>query len=145
MLDRASGWLLSNGVSALPKISIVTPSFNSIRTIRETIESVRSQSYQDVEHIVMDGGSRDGTVELLKEYPHLIWTSEKDEGHYHAMNKGIMRATGEIVNILNADDCFRPGTLQAVGEAFQKHPDWEALFGDIQYVDAAPAGGLPLS
>jgi glycosyltransferase involved in cell wall biosynthesis len=118
-----------------PKISVVTPSFNSIHTIRDTIESVRSQDYPHWEHIVMDGGSKDGTVELLKEYPHLIWVSEKDEGHYYAMNKGIMRATGEIVNILNADDCFRPGTLQAAGEAFQQHPDWDALFGDIQYVD----------
>ena len=87
-----------------PKISIITPSFNSARTIRDTIESVRTQDYANREHIVIDGGSKDGTVELLKEYPHLIWVSEKDEGHYHAMNKGIERATGDIINILNADD-----------------------------------------
>lgn len=118
-----------------PKISIVTPSFNSIHTIRDTIESVRSQDYPHWEHIVIDGGSKDGTVELLKEYPHLTWVSEKDEGHYHAMNKGILRANGEIINILNTDDCFRPGTLRAVGEAFQRHPEWDALFGDVQYVD----------
>lgn len=118
------------------KISVITPSFNSIHTIRETIESVRSQGYPNCEHIIIDGGSKDGTVELLKEYPHLIWVSEKDEGHYHAMNKGILRATGEIVNILNADDCFRPGALSAVGEAFQRHPDWDALFGDIQFVNS---------
>ena len=124
----------------LPKISVITPSFNSIHTIRDTIESVRSQDYPRCEHIVMDGGSTDGTVQLLKEYPHLIWVSEKDEGHYHAMNKGILRATGEIVNILNADDCFRPGTLHAVGEAFQQHPDWDALFGDIRYVDGQGRG-----
>jgi len=122
-------------MSALPKISVVTPSFNSIHTIRETIESVRTQDYPNWEHIVMDGGSRDGTVELLKEYPHLIWVSEKDEGHYHAMNKGIQRASGDIVNILNADDCYRPGTLRAVGEAFAAHAEWDALFGDILYVD----------
>ena len=120
---------------ASSKISVVTPSFNSIHTIRETIESVRSQDFQNWEHIVIDGGSTDGTVDLLKEYPHLIWVSEKDEGHYHAMNKGILRATGEIVNILNADDCYRPGTLSAVNAAFKKHPEWDALFGDIQYVD----------
>ena len=119
----------------LPMISVVTPSFNSIHTIRETIESVRSQDYPNWEHIIIDGGSKDGTVELLKEYPHLIWVSEKDEGHYHAMNKGILRATGEIINILNTDDCFRPGTLRAVGEAFLQHPQWDALFGDVQYVD----------
>jgi GT2 family glycosyltransferase len=84
----------------------------------------------------MDGGSKDGTVELLKEYPHLIWVSEKDEGHYHAMNKGILRATGDVVNILNSDDCYRPGVLSAVGTAFQEHPEWDAVFGDIQYVDS---------
>jgi len=120
---------------ALPKISIVTPSFNSIHTIRETIESVRAQNYPNLEHIVVDGGSKDGTVELLKEYPHLRWISEKDEGHYHAMNKGIEMSTGEIVNILNADDCFRPGALEAVGAAFVKHPEWDGLFWDIVYVN----------
>src|ERR1700690_986114 len=101
-------------MSELPKISVITASFNSIDTNRETIESVRSQDYPHWEHIIMDGGSKDGTVELLKEYPHLIWVSEKDEGHYHAMNKGILRATGDVVNMLNADDCYRPGALPAV-------------------------------
>ena len=119
----------------LPKISVVTPCFNSTATIRETIESVRQQGYPDFEHIVFDGGSTDGTVELLKEYPHLIWVSEKDAGHYHAMNKGIERATGEVVAILNADDCYRPGALAAVGAAFAAHPDWDGLFGDVVFVD----------
>jgi glycosyltransferase involved in cell wall biosynthesis len=118
-----------------PKISVITPSFNSIHTIRETIESVLCQDYKNWEHIVMDGGSKDGTVEVLKSYPHLKWVSEKDEGHYHAMNKGIERAQGDVVNILNADDCLRPGALQAVAQAFDSHPGWDALFGDIQYVD----------
>jgi len=118
-----------------PKISVVTPSFNSSTTIRETIESVRGQDYPRWEHIVLDGGSTDGTLDILKEYPHLIWLSEKDEGHYHAMNKGIQRATGEVVNILNADDCYRPGVLTKVGKAFVAHPDWDGLFGDIVYVD----------
>jgi glycosyltransferase involved in cell wall biosynthesis len=120
----------------LPKISVVTPCFNSIQTIRETIQSVLSQNYPKLEHVVMDGGSSDGTVALLKEYPHLIWESEKDEGHYHAMNKGILRATGEVVVILNADDCFCPDALRTVGEAFAEHPEWDGLFGDIRYVDA---------
>lgn len=119
----------------LPKISVITPTFNSIHTVRETIDSALQQDYPYWEHIVMDGGSTDGTVEILKSYPHLIWVSEKDEGHYHAMNKGILRASGQVVNILNSDDCFRPGTLAKVGRAFQAHPDWDALFGDIVYVD----------
>ena len=124
-------------MSALPKISVITPCFNSIHTIRDTIESVRRQEYPNLEHIVVDGGSKDGTVDLIKEYPHLRWLSEKDEGHYHAMNKGIGLATGELVNILNADDCFRAGALQAVGEAFVAHPEWDGCFGDIVYVDGA--------
>jgi len=122
-------------VSDLPKISVITPSFNSIHTIRNTIESVRSQAYQNWEHIVIDGASTDGTVDLLKQYPHLSWLSEKDEGHYHAMNKGIQRATGDIVYILNSDDCVRPGVFQMVAEAFREHPEWDALFGDARFVD----------
>ena len=122
-------------MSALPKISIITPSFNSIHTIRETIESVRQQEYPSLEHIVMDGGSKDGTVELLKEYPHLHWASEKDEGHYHAMNKGIQAATGDVIQILNSDDCLRSGALALVGQAFAEYPEWDGLFGDVVFVD----------
>jgi glycosyltransferase involved in cell wall biosynthesis len=118
------------------RLSVVTPSFNSFATLRETIESVRRQDYADWEHIVVDGGSTDGTLELLKSYPHLLWSSEKDEGHYHAMNKGIARASGDPVVILNADDCFRPGALRLVAEAFRNHPAWDALFGDVVFVDA---------
>jgi glycosyltransferase involved in cell wall biosynthesis len=122
-------------VSTHPKISIVTPTFNGIVTLRETIESVLAQDYQNWEHIVIDGGSTDGTIDLLKTYPHLQWISEKDRGHYHAMNKGIERATGDIIAILNADDCYRPGALTRVATAFAEHQDWDALFGDIVYVD----------
>ena len=117
------------------KISVVTTSFNSVRTIRATLESVAKQDYADVEHIVMDGGSTDGTLEILKQYPRLVWVSEKDDGHYHAMDKGTRMASGEVVAILNADDCYRPGALSAVAAAFQQHPDWDCLFGDIVFVD----------
>ena len=117
------------------KLSIVTPSFNSIHTIRETMESVAHQDYPHVEHIVVDGGSTDGTVEIIKSYPRVRWISEKDEGHYHAMNKGISMATGEVVGILNADDCYCEGTLTKVAKAFQAHPEWAALFGDYIFID----------
>ena len=117
------------------RFSIITPSFNSEATIRETIESVVKQNYPDLEHIVVDGGSKDGTLQILKEYPHLQWTSEKDEGHYHAMNKGIQRCTGDVVAILNADDCYREGALRRISAAFEKHPEWDGLFTDIVYVD----------
>ncbi len=118
-----------------PKISIVTPCFNSERTIRETLLSVQSQRYSNLEHIVIDGGSTDGTLKILQEFPQIIWVSEKDEGLYDAMNKGIARATGEFIGILNSDDCFRPDALNKVASAIQKNPEWEALFGDVVYVD----------
>ena len=117
------------------KISVVTPCFNSIHTIRETIQSVLNQNYRNYEHIIYDGGSTDGTIDVLKSFPHLIWTTEKDDGHYHAMNKGIERSSGELVVILNADDCFLPHTLGAVAAAFEQHPEWDASFGDVIYVD----------
>ena len=122
-------------MASSPKISIVTPTFNGMATLRETIESVRSQDYKNWEHIVIDGGSTDGTVDLLRSYPHLQWVSEKDRGHYDAMNKGIKRASGEVVAILNADDCYRPNALSEVAAAFIKHPDWDALFCDVVYID----------
>src|ERR1051326_3179552 len=117
------------------KLSIVTPSFNSIHTIRATIESVASQDYALFEHIIIDGGSTDGTIEVLKGYPHLIWISEKDEGHYHAMDKGTLMASGDAVAVLNADDCYRPGVLSQVARAFGQHKDWDALFGNVVFVD----------
>jgi glycosyltransferase involved in cell wall biosynthesis len=118
-----------------PLISIVTPSFNSVGTIRDTIESVLAQNYKNWEHIIVDGGSTDGTVDILRSYKHLLWSSEKDEGHYHAMNKGIQRAKGDAIIILNADDYFRPGALQQAVDAFSTHSDWDAVFGDVVFVD----------
>ncbi len=122
-------------MSAPLKISVVTPSFNSIHTIAATLESVARQDYSQVEHIVVDGGSTDGTLDVLKRYPRLKWISEKDKGHYHAMDKGTLMASGLVVAILNADDCYRPGVLTEVARAFEKHADWDGLFGDIVYVD----------
>jgi len=117
------------------KITVITPCFNGEHTIRETLESVARQKHPQIEHIVMDGGSKDGTLGILKEFPHLKWFSEKDEGHYHAMNKGIAMATGEAIAILNADDCYCDGILEKVAAALTAHPEWDALFGDIIFVD----------
>jgi glycosyltransferase involved in cell wall biosynthesis len=119
----------------LPRISVVTPCFNSATTIRETIESVCRQNYPNLEHLVVDGGSNDGTLDIVREYPQLLWTSEKDQGHYDAMNKGIGRSTGEVIGILNSDDCYRDGALQKIAESFQERPDWDGLFCDVVYVD----------
>jgi glycosyltransferase involved in cell wall biosynthesis len=118
-------------VPDLPKISIVTPTFNGRSTLRDTIESVLAQDYKNWEHIVIDGGSTDGTMDILRAYSHLQWISEKDQGHYHAMNKGIERASGDVIAILNADDCYRAGALRKVAAAFEKHPQWDALFTDV--------------
>ena len=119
-----------------PKISIVTPCFNSAKTIRETLQSVASQDFRDWEHIVIDGASNDGTLGILKDFSHLQVVSEKDSGHYDAMNKGIARCTGDYIVILNADDCFRPSVLAQVAASQEKHPAWDGLFGDVIYVDA---------
>ena len=119
------------------KISVVTACLNSEQTISETIESVRQQDYPHFEHLVMDGGSKDATLKLLAEYPHLKVASQKDEGHYHAMNLGVERATGDVVGILNADDYYRPGAFRKIAEAFTAHPDWDGLFGDFVFVDGA--------
>lgn len=118
-----------------PKFTIITASFNSSKTIRETIESVVQQDFKDWEHWVIDGGSKDNTIDIVKEYPHIKWISERDGGLYEAMNKGIARASGEILLMLNSDDCLTPGTLRTVAEGFEKNPDWDAAFGDIIYVN----------
>src|SRR5262245_2614541 len=94
-----------------PRISIVTPSFNQARYIGKTIESVSAQRYPDVEHIVIDGGSRDGTLDVLAGHPHLRVISEPDRGHADAVNKGFRLATGEIWAFLNSDDTLVPGAL----------------------------------
>jgi glycosyltransferase involved in cell wall biosynthesis len=90
------------------KVSIITVSYNSARTIRETIESVLSQDYPNLEYLVVDGGSTDGTLSILREYADRItrWVSEKDDGMYDAMNKGIAMATGDVIGILNSDDTY---------------------------------------
>jgi glycosyltransferase involved in cell wall biosynthesis len=92
-------------------VSIVTPSLNQARYLREAIESVRAQSYEPIEHIVVDGGSTDGTLELLGEYEGLQWISEPDRGQSHALNKGFALARGEVFGWLNADDAYEPGAV----------------------------------
>lgn len=110
----------------LPKISVVTPSYNQGRYIKATIDSVLSQNYPNLEYIVMDGGSTDGTVDILKSYGKKIkWESKKDKGQTHAINKGLRIATGEVLAYLNSDDIYLPGALKRVGEYYQKtKADW---------------------
>lgn len=104
------------------------------RFVRETIESVLSQDYPNIEYIVMDGGSTDGTIDILKRYEgRLSWVSEKDRGQSDAVNKGFQRASGEIFTFLNADDIYYPGAVRAAVEAFAEHPEAGVVYGDAWY------------
>ena len=117
------------------KISIVTPSYNCAAFIKETIDSVLAQGEKNLEHIVMDGGSKDGTVDILKSYPHLIWVSEKDGGQSHALNKGFALAQGEIIGWLNADDTYETGTFAKVFSVFEQYPEIDFIGTDIHIID----------
>lgn len=117
------------------KISIVTPCLNRCNMIVDAVESVMAQGFPDMEHIIIDGGSTDGTLEVLARYPHLRMVSEPDEGIYDAMNKGIAMANGDIIGHLNSDDVYRPGTLNTVAQAFHEHPEADALCGNAQVVE----------
>lgn len=120
----------------LPKITIITPAYNSVGFIEQTMDSVLSQGYPKLEYIIVDGGSTDGTINLIKKYEkHLsYWTSEPDKGQSHAINKGLKRGTGEIVNWLNADDYYEKGSLLRVVEGFQD-PSLDCLCGRSNIVD----------
>ena len=118
-----------------PTISIVTPCLNAAATIGRTLDSVASQGYPGVEHVVVDGGSTDGTLELLAQFPEVKVVSEPDEGLSDAVNKGIALASGELVGWLNADDWYLPGALAAVGEAADANPRAEWFTGGCPIVD----------
>ncbi|MFC4599694.1 glycosyltransferase [Cohnella hongkongensis] len=114
-----------------PLVTIVTPSFNQGKFIRETIESVLSQDYKNVEYIVMDGGSTDETVDILKSYGDRIqWVSEKDGGQADAVNKGIRKAKGEIIGWLNSDDTYLPGAISQAVRFFQRQKDVGMVYGE---------------
>lgn len=109
----------------LPKISIVTPNYNSSKYIEQTIQSVLGQGYPYLEYIVIDGGSTDRSVEIIKKYESELayWISEPDSGHAHALNKGFAKATGDIMAWINSDDMYFPWTFKAISEIFNKYND----------------------
>lgn len=117
------------------KITIVTPCFNQVSTIENTIRSVLDQDYPNLEYIVIDGGSTDGTVDVLRKYESRLhyWCSEPDGGQYRAVNKGFERGTGEVMAWLNGDDFYMPGALKAVGSMFAQLPqvDWLTTLSQI--------------
>lgn len=121
------------------KISIVTSSFNQGAFLEATLRSVHDQGYPHLEHIVIDGGSTDGSQEVIQKHEqHLsYWCSEKDRGQCDAINKGFARATGQILGWLNSDDTLEPGALQTIARYFSEHPDWGCLTGGAYAIDEA--------
>jgi GT2 family glycosyltransferase len=121
-----------------PRISVVTPSFNQIHYLEETIRSVLLQGYPDIELLVIDGGSTDGSVELIRRYERWIsyWVSEKDRGQSHALNKGFARASGGWVGWQNSDDYYGPDCFAVAASASGAHPDAAVLYGQLRFVDA---------
>jgi len=122
----------------LPLVSIVTPSYNQARFLEATLRSVLEQDYPNLEYLVVDGASSDGSVEIIRRYADRLtwWISEKDSGQSEAVNKGMRRARGEIVAWLNSDDVYLPGAVSAAVAAFRSHPDAAVVYGDAQAIDA---------
>ena len=123
-------------MSNLPKISIITPSYNQALFLEETIRSVLDQGYPDLEYIVIDGGSTDGSVEIIQKYASRLayWVSEEDSGQVEAIQKGLNRATGEIIAWLNSDDLYTPGTLHRISRVFQE-PEVAFTYGKCEFID----------
>ncbi len=119
-----------------PLVSIVTPCFNAERFIEDTIESVLSQDYRPVEYIVMDGGSTDGTVDILRRYGNrLTWVSRKDRGAADAINRGFAESRGQIFTYLNADDAYLPGAISSAVRALDDHPEASVVYGGGMWID----------
>src|SRR5215212_558711 len=118
-------------------ISIITPSYNQAPYIEKSIQSVLSQDYPRIEYLIVDGGSTDDTVNIIKRYENKIagWTSEKDGGQTDAINKGFARATGDILAWINSDDTYEPGAVAAAVKYLQEHPDVGMVYGDCNYIN----------
>ncbi len=129
---------MNNDQQKQPLVSIITPVLNQERFLEKLILSIKSQDYNNIQHIVVDGGSTDKTLDILKKYEgtyNLVWSSEKDKGIADAYNKGFAKATGEIFCWQDADDWYLPGTIKKVVEVFNNHPAVDFVFGDILFCD----------
>jgi glycosyltransferase involved in cell wall biosynthesis len=122
----------------LPIVTIVTPSYNQARFLEQTILSVLNQDYPNIEYLIIDGGSTDGSVEIIRRYGDRLayWVSEPDQGQSHAINKGFQRANGEILAWLNSDDLYCPGAVRAAVEFLGGHPEVALAYGRADLIDA---------
>jgi glycosyltransferase involved in cell wall biosynthesis len=123
--------------SGVPKISIITPSYNQSKYLEDTIQSVIGQNYPALEYIIIDGGSTDNSVEIIKKYEGYIsyWESRKDKGQANAINRGFSIATGDIIAWLNSDDFYLPGTLNYISRVFGQESDLKIVFGNCFHLD----------
>jgi glycosyltransferase involved in cell wall biosynthesis len=123
--------------SAVPRITVVTPSMNQAEFIEETIRSVLDQGYANLEYVVIDGGSSDGSVDVIRKYEKRLayWTSERDHGQADAINKGWRRATGDILTYLNSDDTYFPGALRLAAETLARDPAVAFVYGRCKVID----------
>jgi len=121
----------------MTRVSIITPSFNQAPFLEATLNSVLDQDYPDIEYIVIDGGSTDGSVEILERYSSRLayWVSEKDQGQTDAINKGFARATGDILAWLNSDDVLLPGAVAEAAAYLEAHPEAGMVYGDCSFID----------
>jgi glycosyltransferase involved in cell wall biosynthesis len=121
-----------------PLVSVITPSFNQAAFLEETICSVIEQDYPQFEYIIIDGGSTDGSVDIIKKYANYLtgWVSERDKGQTDAINKGFARAKGEILAWLNSDDTYQPGAITQAVTCLMDHPEVGMVYGDANFIDA---------
>jgi glycosyltransferase involved in cell wall biosynthesis len=140
--DR-TGWPWTEGSTLVetednwPRISVVTPSYNQVAYLEETIRSVLLQGYPNLEYLVIDGGSNDGSVEIIKKYADYLayWASERDRGQADALNKGFCKATGAFVGWQNSDDYYHRNAIWEVAKSAQQNPDFDVFYGSTDYVD----------
>ncbi len=120
-----------------PRMSVVVPSYNQGIFLERTLLSILNQNYPNLEVIVIDGGSQDGSIDIIKKYERFIsyWVSEKDNGQTHAINKGMKKATGVLIGWQNSDDVYLPGVFERVAKLYQKHPYYDVFFGNMYFID----------
>ena len=123
---------------SLPRVSIVTPSFNQAQYIESTIQSVLVQDYPQIEYLIVDGSSTDDTVDIIKKYQGQLawWVSEKDQGQTDAINKGFARASGDILAWINSDDTYEPGAVRLAANYLMEHPEVGMVYGDCNFINA---------